>query len=231
MPAQALDVPRPLGDEILAMVDEQAELALGAVERRDRQVGLAEDRLGDGIRIDRVALAGLAHRAADTGHELGRHPDDRFARPEEVDFQAAGEVAAVLERPAALRETGRPAAELEMPVRIRPDRLLAEPAAGLAHRHDRVPALVQIRSQDDHVRVSSSLEVTEDRSVDTAELGRSHAPIKSRRPVCRVSGPAQAMEATPWGRATMVRAKPGDAAEGDTQPMVPVRVAVDVRKP
>ena len=36
-------------DEVLTMVDEQAQLALRAVERGDRQVGLAEGRLGDRI--------------------------------------------------------------------------------------------------------------------------------------------------------------------------------------
>ncbi len=180
--------------------------------------GSREGGPGDGEGVDRVALAGLADRAAGAGHELGRHPDDRLAGAHEIGLQAAGEVAAVLERPAPLRRTGRPSAAARGgPSGVAPHRLLGELATGLAHGHDRVRALVQIRAEDDHVRVSSSHEVTEDRSADTAEWGRSHAPIKSRRPVRRVWRPAERDGwPHPSGWASSLGAKPGDAAEGDT---------------
>src|SRR6266545_4077620 len=68
-------------------------------------------------------------------------------------------------------------------------------------------------------RVSSQPGVTaEDRSTDTPEWGRCHAPMKSRRPVRRVRRPAQRMHATPRGWATSLRAKPSDTGEGDTHP-------------
>ena len=66
-------------------------------------------------------------------------------------LEPAGEVAAVLERPAALRPGGRPAAQLEVSLCRRDDRLLGELAARLVDRHHGVAPLVQIRSQDDHV--------------------------------------------------------------------------------
>ena len=67
-PAQALLVAGPLADEILAVVDEQADLAVGAVERGHRQVGLAQDGAGDGEGVDRVALARARGRSG------GRRP-------------------------------------------------------------------------------------------------------------------------------------------------------------
>ena len=59
MPAQAVLDARPLGDEVVAMVDQEPDLALGAIEHGDRQVRFAERRPGHGQGVDRVALAGL----------------------------------------------------------------------------------------------------------------------------------------------------------------------------
>ena len=56
----------------------------------DRQVGLAQGRPGDRERVDRVALAGLAPRAAGPGHQLGRRPAPPLARAQQVALQAAG---------------------------------------------------------------------------------------------------------------------------------------------
>ena len=107
VPAQAALGPRALGHEVLAVVDQEAQLALGAVEAGDRQVGLAQGGTGDRERVDGIALARLADRAAGTGHELGRHADDRLTREHEVALQAPGQMAAVLERPAPLAEARR----------------------------------------------------------------------------------------------------------------------------
>ena len=84
MPAQSVLSARPLGDEVLAVVDQEAHLTVGPVEGRDRQVRFAERRSGDRERVDRIALAGLAARAASAGHELGRDPDDGLAGDEQV---------------------------------------------------------------------------------------------------------------------------------------------------
>ncbi len=48
MPAQAVLGARPLGDEILAMVHEEPDLAVGPVEGRDREI-LAEGRPGSSL--------------------------------------------------------------------------------------------------------------------------------------------------------------------------------------
>ena len=70
-----LDVRGASGDEVLALVDEQAQLALRPVEGGNRQIGLAERGPRDGKGIDRVALARLPSRRPDPGHQRGRHPD------------------------------------------------------------------------------------------------------------------------------------------------------------
>ena len=108
VPAQAVLGTGPLGDEVLAMVDQQADLAVGAVEGGDRQV-LAERRPGDREGVDRIALAGLARSSG------GRRPSAWAGRGRPLSpatsrsaRQAPGEVAAVLERPACGRRTGRP---------------------------------------------------------------------------------------------------------------------------
>jgi len=195
-------------DEVLAMVDQEAHHAVGTVERGDRQAGLAQDGAGDREGIDRIALAGLPPGAAGAGHELGRDPHDRLTGPHELGIEPARQVAAVLEAPGPLGPLGRPATELEVARVRRGDRLLGQLATRCIDHDDGVTPLVQIRAQDDYVSVSSSSEVTTGRSADTPESGRSHAPIKSRRPVHHVSRPAKHMEATPIGWAASVRARP-----------------------
>jgi hypothetical protein len=168
------------------MVDEQAQVALGPVEPCDRQVGLSERRASDRERVDRIALAGLPGTPSRTRHQLGWDPHDRLAGDHEIGLEPPAEVPAVLERPAPVGPADGPASQLEMPLARGGDGLLVELAPGLVDHHDRVAPLVQICAQDDHVPVSSSYEVTnEDRSADTPEWGRCHAPIKSRRPVRR----------------------------------------------
>jgi hypothetical protein len=83
-----------------------------------------------------------------------------------------------------------------MPVSGRGDRSLGELAAGFIDGNDGVRSLVRIDSNDDHVAVFLFVGVDEDRSADTPELGRSHAPVKSRRPVQYVRRPAEHIVAT-----------------------------------
>ena len=150
---------------------------------------------------------------------LGGTRTTGLARPEQVGLQATGQVPAVLERPASVGPPGRPAPAARGARRgVAGIVFSAELATRLVDRHDRVPALVQIRAEDHHVhRLLLIIEVTEDRSADTPESGRSHAPIKSRRPVCRVSRPAQPHGSHARGWASSLRAKPDDATERDTQ--------------
>jgi hypothetical protein len=142
----------PVGDEVVPVVDEQAQLALGAVERGDRQVRLPEGGAGDREGVDRVALAGLAARGTDERHQPRRHPQHLLARREEVPLEAPREVPAVLEGPGSLRVLGRPAPELEVPLPGCGNGPGPELAPGAVDRDDRVRALVQIPAKDDHVR-------------------------------------------------------------------------------
>jgi hypothetical protein len=62
MPAQPLLVTGSCGDQILAMVDQQANVERGAVQVRSGEVveSVLERGAGDAERVDRVRLAALA---------------------------------------------------------------------------------------------------------------------------------------------------------------------------
>ena len=186
---------------------------------RDRQVRLAQRRPGDRERVDRVALAGLARRAAGPGHELGRDPHDRLAGAQR---SASRRRDRWRQSSSAQRRSGHrrgPATQLEVPRRGRPDGLLGELAARARRRPPRCASACADRPRSSPCPrlLPSRGDDAEDRSADTPESGRSHAPIKSRRPVRRVRRPAHRMQATPTGRAPSLGAKPSDATEGDTQ--------------
>lgn len=99
-----------------------------------------------------------------------------------------------------------PTAAARGAVRRRPDRPPREPPSLRVHGHRGVPPLVQVRADRHHARVSPPFTrgTAEDRSADTPESGRGHAPIRSRRPVRRVRRAALPMEATPRRRASRV---------------------------
>ena len=79
--------------EDVAPVDQEAHVALDALEHRDRQVRLAQGGAGHRERVDGVALARLAGRPAGPGHVLGRHAPDPLAREQQVALEAAAESA------------------------------------------------------------------------------------------------------------------------------------------
>lgn len=179
------------------MVDQQTDLALAAVEPGDRQVALSKRGSSDREGVDRIALAKLARRASRAGHELRWHTDDPLAGPDEISFQTTGEMTAVLERERPLPPAASPAEELEMTLGRRRHGLFGEFAAVAVDGHDGVRSLVRIGPG----RPCACLLLTgaddEDRSADTPEWGRSHAPIKSRWPVRHVRRQANEIEATP----------------------------------
>ena len=80
-PAQPVLDAGALGDEVLAVIEQQLDLARRALEPRDRQRldALLERRAGDRQRVDRVALAALA-RAARAGRPSASAPPARRAR-------------------------------------------------------------------------------------------------------------------------------------------------------
>jgi hypothetical protein len=66
MPAQPVAQDRPLGHQVPAVIRQQLDLAPGPVQLRCGQAGLAQGRVRDGQRVDRVRLTrlGSARRAA-----------------------------------------------------------------------------------------------------------------------------------------------------------------------
>jgi hypothetical protein len=62
MPPQPIDRPGPLGDEIIAVIEQKADLHRPLVQKRDREPldAVLDDRPGDRERVDLVGLARLA---------------------------------------------------------------------------------------------------------------------------------------------------------------------------
>jgi hypothetical protein len=69
LPAQPVDRASPLGDELLAVVDQQLDLPGRLVVASGRQVGFAQPRPGDRQRVDRVGLAQDTHGMAGAGQQ------------------------------------------------------------------------------------------------------------------------------------------------------------------
>jgi len=88
VPAQPVDDPGALGDEVLAVADQQPNLTSGA-EAGGGQVRLPQRGAGDGERVDRIGFAVTAGAVACMGHQFGRNPHDALARAEQVTFQTA----------------------------------------------------------------------------------------------------------------------------------------------
>jgi hypothetical protein len=151
MPAQtALDL-RSRIDQVLAMVDQQADLPLGSGQASHRQVRLAQGCAGDRESVYRIALAWLTPVAPRSGHQLRRHPHDGLARPQQVGFQATRQVSTILQGPAPVREAASP---LEQPQVSGSGRLGCpggKLATRLVGRHGGVAAFVQIDPDDDHL--------------------------------------------------------------------------------
>ena len=62
MPAQAVDDPRALGDQVSSMIEEETDLHRLLVQIRDRELldAVLHDGPGDGERVDLIGLAGFA---------------------------------------------------------------------------------------------------------------------------------------------------------------------------
>jgi hypothetical protein len=77
-----------LGDEILARLDQELQLAAGISKADGRQLGLAARHPGDREGVARVALAGSARPGPFAMAELGRHLDRGLAGREQVPGRA-----------------------------------------------------------------------------------------------------------------------------------------------
>jgi hypothetical protein len=106
---------------------------------------------------------------------FGRDPHDLFACGEEVSFQSAGEMPAVLDCPDALgTELGRPDNQGQVIAGSGVDGSLGEFPGAVVDGDDRMGALVRVDAKDQHGRVSSvvSVRVTSDWPVGIASFGR-----------------------------------------------------------
>jgi Transposase IS116/IS110/IS902 family len=90
-------------DQIVAVIGQQPQLPLRAVQPRGRQAGLAQRRPCHRQRVDRAGLAVGAGRVPGVRHQLGRHPHDLLTCGQQVGLQPPGQMPAVLHRPRAVR--------------------------------------------------------------------------------------------------------------------------------
>jgi hypothetical protein len=94
MPAQPVHGPGPLGDEILAVIEQQADLHRPLVQVRDGELldPVLDHRAGDRERVDLIGLARLALPLARGTHPLRCHPDDPLAGGQQRLLKAPGDV-------------------------------------------------------------------------------------------------------------------------------------------
>ena len=101
MPAQPVDVPDALVDELVAVVGQDPDLIRLLVQKRDwqRVDPFSERGSRDRGRVDRVRLPGFAHRPSRGLSQPRRDPHDPVAAGEQPALKAPGHVSAVLDRP------------------------------------------------------------------------------------------------------------------------------------
>jgi hypothetical protein len=155
MPAQPVLHPGALGDEILAVIGEQPDLHRALIEVRGGKAlhAVLDHRPGDRERVDLIRLARLALPAPGSTHPVRSDADDQLPGRDQRLLEPPRDVPAVLDRPDAfLIQPTRPAHRRQMA------RLLGLDLAGAAlaarprvDRRQRVPALVRVRPDHDHL--------------------------------------------------------------------------------
>ncbi len=105
MPAQPLLRAAALVDEIVAVIDQQLDLPVDVLVRpRPAQIWLPQRGSGDRERIDRVRLAASSGRRAAPARSASAAPAPASSPArEQLPFEPAGELPAVLDRPQPLR--------------------------------------------------------------------------------------------------------------------------------
>ena len=179
MPAQPLLSAAALVDEVVAMVDQQLQLAQPLLTRpRMIEPRLAKRRPGDGERVDRVRLAAHPAGAPLRRHQLRRHPHQPLARSEQlrssarVSCRQSSTAHSRSARATPTRRQARPASRPSAPRR----------APDLVDRDRRQRLLVHVHSNHDHSdRLLQPLGATGERT--DLNRGSSHAPIRSRSAV------------------------------------------------
>ncbi len=140
-----------------------------------RKVGFLEGCSSHGQSIDGIGLAVLPRLFAVSGHHLGRDPHDPFAGSEQVPFQAAGKVSAVLDRPDPFAvELVGPDDQGQVISGGGVDGSLGEFPGPIVNGDDCVVALVRVDAKDQHGKVSSvmSAGMTSGWPVGIASAGR-----------------------------------------------------------
>jgi hypothetical protein len=181
MPTQPLLGAAVLVDEIVAVIDQQLQLAVDLFVRpRPAQVRLSDRGSGDRECVDRVRLAACAARAALRHSQLRRHPHQLRAGTKQLPFEPASQLSAVLNRPEALAiECSSPAEQLVAADWNHP--LLERPAC-LVDGDCRHRSLVYVQPDHDHLHRLQA--VGGDRRADRPQSRpRGHAPIRSHSTV------------------------------------------------
>ena len=136
MPADPALHAGSLDDEVVAVIDQEPDLAGRSVEPGGRQPRFAPRGPRDRERVDRVRLARLAGAATLASHQAGRDPEHVLAGAQQVALQRPGQVPAILQRPPAPRPLAAPR---QAPPDVRPGcwRRSCSPARGRARQRRR----------------------------------------------------------------------------------------------
>jgi hypothetical protein len=102
VPAQAVLHRASLAHEIVAVVEQELDLALGAGQGGGGKIVLAQGGACDRQCVDRVRLAALAPAAARLAHQPGWNAHNPLTAGKQEALERSQDVAAVLERPQAL---------------------------------------------------------------------------------------------------------------------------------
>src|SRR5581483_3397111 len=157
VPAKALDLRGALANQVLAMIEQELDLARGGVEMGDRELRFPERSPGYRERVDRIGLAELAGRAPCSRHQLWRHPDHPLAPGDQLPLEPPGDVAAVLQGELALgAEVPGPCEQALVAGAVAGDRhLVAKLAGRRIHRRRRMALLMGVDADRDHLLRSS----------------------------------------------------------------------------
>ena len=154
MPAKPVLHSGALGDQIVAVIGQEADLHRLLVQERCREPvhPVFDDRASDRQRVDPVRLPDSPLTAPGLPHHLRRDADHPLTGRDQRLFKTPRDVPAILDRPHSLiAELPGPPQRVEMPA-IRGSDLLDRglPAGALLDRREHVGPLVRVRSDHDH---------------------------------------------------------------------------------
>lgn len=182
VPAQTLLHARPFGHQVLAVIQQQLDLAGWSVQPRGGQVGLAQRGPRDSQRVDRVGLASHPQAAAFRCHQVRRHQDHDLTRGDQIPHEPSADLSAVLDRPDPLvADRAGPRDDGQVPAGASRDGPAAQLLAGRVNRDDGVRGLVRVHTQHD-LRQRPSHHARSSRAGRRTLLSQdtSRASIKSR---------------------------------------------------